>query len=106
MIPAIVESAMCEKQDAFPASGKKNTPELSSQVVNLMNKESEYIVGGFTPLPAYIAGGQGSTLRDIDGKEYIDFIAMFSAGSLGQCHPKLVEAITSTAQTCKKHFSY
>lgn len=105
MTPAIFESAVGEKISAFPASGKKNTPELSPQVLELMKKENEYIVGGFTPLPAYIAGGQGSTLRDIDGKEYIDFIAMFSAGSLGQCHPKLVKAMTSTAQTCTRQDS-
>ncbi|KAJ5923154.1 hypothetical protein N7454_008399 [Penicillium verhagenii] len=94
----MVASAACDMHDTSPVSGKKDTPELSPQVLELMKKESEYIVGGFTPLPVYIVGGQGSTLRDVDGKEYIDFIAMFSAGSLGQCHPKLVEAITSTAQ--------
>ncbi|OGE47679.1 hypothetical protein PENARI_c038G09160 [Penicillium arizonense] len=99
MAQTVVESTVSEKHDVSPASPKKSIPALSPQVAELMKKESEYIVGGFTPLPAYITGGQGSMLRSIDGKEYIDFIAMFSAGSLGQCHPKLVEAVTSTAQT-------
>jgi hypothetical protein len=63
MTQTIVESIESKRHDVFPASPRKSTPALSPQVAELMKKESEYIVGGFTPLPAYITGGEGSTLR-------------------------------------------
>jgi hypothetical protein len=63
MAQTVVESTVSEKHDVSPASPKKSIPALSPQVAELMKKENEYIVGGFTPLPAYITGGQGSMLR-------------------------------------------
>src|SRR2546425_946918 len=39
-----------------------------------------------------MARGTGSTLRDEDGKEYIDFIAGIGVGSVGPCPPHYVEA--------------
>ena len=40
-----------------------------------------------------MARGQGCTLVDEDGNEYIDFIAGIGVGSLGHCHPAYVEAL-------------
>jgi 4-aminobutyrate aminotransferase-like enzyme len=40
-----------------------------------------------------MARGQGSTLIDEDGQEYIDFIAGITIGSVGHCHPHYVEAL-------------
>jgi 4-aminobutyrate aminotransferase-like enzyme len=40
-----------------------------------------------------MARGQGTTLIDEDGQEYIDFIAGISVGSVGHCHPHYVEAL-------------
>jgi 4-aminobutyrate aminotransferase-like enzyme len=31
--------------------------------------------------------------QDVDGKEYIDFIGMFSAVNTGHCHPYIQEAL-------------
>jgi len=40
-----------------------------------------------------MARGQGSTLIDEDGNEYIDFIAGIGVGSVGHCHPHYVDAL-------------
>ncbi len=40
-----------------------------------------------------MARGQGTTLIDEDGQEYIDFIAGITIGSVGNCHPHYVEAL-------------
>ena len=45
-----------------------------------------------------MARGQGCTLIDEDGNEYIDFIAGIGVGSVGHCHPHYVEAIKRQAE--------
>lgn len=47
-------------------------------------------VGG-TPL--FFERGNGATLRDVDGNEYVDFCMSWGALSLGHCHPKVMEAV-------------
>ncbi|KAJ4196212.1 hypothetical protein NW759_016408 [Fusarium solani] len=61
--------------------------------------EAKYAVGGLNPVPGIIVSGKGSTLIDVDGKEIIDFICMFSAANLGHCYPKLVKAIVDSVKT-------
>ncbi|KAI0126182.1 putative acetylornithine aminotransferase [Xylariales sp. AK1849] len=66
---------------------------LSKAAQHLLDIESQYTVGGFTPLPGFMERGLGAKLWDIDGKEYLDFICMFSACNQGHCHPKIVSAM-------------
>ncbi len=40
-----------------------------------------------------MARGQGCTLIDEDGNEYLDFVAGIAVGSVGHCHPHYVEAL-------------
>lgn len=47
--------------------------------------------------PIAIVRGEGSTLYDAQGKEYLDLFAGFGAGVLGHCHPDLVKAVTEQA---------
>lgn len=46
-----------------------------------------------TPLALEIVKARGSSLWDINGKEYIDLIAGISVCNIGHCHPKVIEAI-------------
>lgn len=51
---------------------------------------------GFVPLVAVEA--RGSILKDIEGREYIDFVSQTSgSASVGSGHPKVVEAIKTQA---------
>ncbi|WP_299981537.1 acetylornithine transaminase [Desulfobacula sp.] len=43
--------------------------------------------------------GEGTSLWDEDGKEYIDFLAGIAVCSLGHCHPRITEAINRQAST-------
>ncbi|GAA1767130.1 acetylornithine transaminase [Nonomuraea bangladeshensis] len=44
--------------------------------------------------PIALARGEGSRVWDVDGREYLDFIAGIATSSLGHAHPALVEAVT------------
>ncbi|RDL32479.1 uncharacterized protein BP5553_08935 [Venustampulla echinocandica] len=67
---------------------------LSKQTQELVDLEHKYTAGGFRPMPAFFVEGKGAKLWDVDGKEYIDFIAMFSAVNTGHCNPKILAAVT------------
>jgi len=43
--------------------------------------------------PFYISRAKGSTVYDLDGREYIDLCTSFGAALLGHGHPRVVEAI-------------
>ena len=45
------------------------------------------------PAPLYFSHGQGSRLFDVDGNEYIDYVAAYGPLILGHSHPELVEAV-------------
>ncbi len=44
--------------------------------------------------PVAIARGEGSTVWDVDGRRYLDFIGGIAVTSLGHGHPALVEAVS------------
>ncbi|EXJ82255.1 hypothetical protein A1O3_06068 [Capronia epimyces CBS 606.96] len=71
---------------------------LTPEAQHLQQLEIDYTVGGFTPLPGFFERGQGAKLWDINGREYLDFICMFSAGNQGHCHPKIVAAMIEQMQ--------
>lgn len=50
------------------------------------------------PLALEIVKATGSTLIDVDGKEYIDLIGGISVCNVGHCHPKVVEAVKQQAE--------
>ena len=45
-----------------------------------------------------IVKAKGSTLIDVNGKEYIDLIGGISVCNVGHCHPKVVEAVKQQAE--------
>ena len=59
-----------------------------------------HVKSGFTPLPVAIAKSKNSTLWDVNGKEYIDFLSFFAVANMGHAHPKIVEASCKAIQEC------
>ena len=55
------------------------------------------IVGTYRRQPVVFVRGEGARLWDIEGKEYVDFVAGIAVCSLGHSHPKVVEAICRQA---------
>ena len=49
--------------------------------------------------PVFIAGGQGSSLTDVDGRSYIDYVLSWGPLILGHCHPEVVEALARVIGT-------
>ena len=47
--------------------------------------------------PRFIARGAGSKTYDIDGNEYIDYVASWGPLILGHAHPSIIEAISAAA---------
>ena len=40
----------------------------------------------------FIESGQGALLRDVEGREYVDFAGGIGAMNIGHSHPKVVAA--------------
>ncbi len=67
----------------------------------LFEEEQNYIAPGLQTIALYaqlaIDGGKGATLRDVDGKEYLDFVAGIGVASLGYGHPDWAKAVGEQA---------
>jgi len=48
---------------------------------------------------AVLARGQGARVWDVDGTEYLDFLAGIAVNALGHVHPVFVDAVSSQAAT-------
>ncbi|MEM7505284.1 MAG: ornithine--oxo-acid transaminase [Pseudomonadota bacterium] len=53
----------------------------------------------YKPLDVVIARGQGVHVWDVEGRQYLDCLSAYSAVNQGHCHPRILEAMTSQAQT-------
>ncbi len=69
---------------------------LDSQ--SIFDKDSKYVMQTYGRQPIVIASGKGSTVYDIEGREYIDCVAGIAVNNVGHCHPHLVEAIKDQAE--------
>ncbi|MDG5491401.1 ornithine--oxo-acid transaminase [Psychroserpens sp. SPM9] len=68
----------------------------SQQAIDLENK---YGAHNYHPLPVVLSRGEGVYVWDVEGKQYYDFLSAYSAVNQGHCHPKIVNAMTTQAQT-------
>ncbi len=57
------------------------------------------VMNTFGPPALVLTEGQGTRVRDISGKEYLDLLGGIAVNTLGYAHPVLVEAITTQVQT-------
>lgn len=60
--------------------------------------EDKYGAHNYHPLPVVLERGEGVLVWDVDGKQYYDFLAAYSAVNQGHCHPKIVSALIEQAQ--------
>ena len=61
--------------------------------------EAKYIQPTYTRQPITLTRGSGARVWDSEGNEYIDCIAGVAVNVCGHCHPKVVEAIRTQAET-------
>jgi acetylornithine/N-succinyldiaminopimelate aminotransferase len=51
------------------------------------------IMSTYNKVPLIFVKGKGSRLWDIQGKAYLDFFPGWGVGSLGHCHPKVMQGV-------------
>jgi len=61
--------------------------------------EDKHGAHNYHPLPVVLSRGEGVHVWDVEGKKYYDFLSAYSAVNQGHCHPKIVNAMISQAQT-------
>jgi acetylornithine aminotransferase/acetylornithine/N-succinyldiaminopimelate aminotransferase len=59
--------------------------------------EHRYMMGSFRRLPLTLVEGRGLTVRDSEGREYLDMVAGIAVNALGHAHPAVAEAIARQA---------
>lgn len=69
---------------------------ISSQ--EAIELEDKYGAHNYHPLPVVLDRGEGVLVWDVEGKQYFDFLAAYSAVNQGHCHPKIVAALIEQAQ--------
>lgn len=52
----------------------------------------------YHPLPVVLTEGDGVWVKDVEGNEYIDMLASYSAVSQGHCHPKILETLKKQSE--------
>ncbi|CAG0880934.1 unnamed protein product [Cyprideis torosa] len=70
---------------------------LSSKTTALIEREEKFGAHNYGPIPVVITRGKGVKVWDVDGKEYYDFLAAYSAVNQGHCHPRILKAMTDYA---------
>ena len=59
---------------------------------------SKTVVNNYGAFDVVMSHGKGSTMWDVNGKKYIDFLAGIAVNSLGTDYPPLVEAVKKQAE--------
>jgi acetylornithine/N-succinyldiaminopimelate aminotransferase len=65
----------------------------------LMMLSGKYIANTYARYPIVLVRGKGTRVWDVEGKEYLDFVAGLAVCNLGHCHPKVVKALQDQAAT-------
>ncbi len=64
----------------------------------LRGDADRYLMNTYARTPISIVRGRGSRVYDLEGREYLDFVAGIAVNVLGHGHPDLVAAIQKQAQ--------
>jgi acetylornithine/N-succinyldiaminopimelate aminotransferase len=67
------------------------------QTKNVIELDQQYHMHTFARFPIALSHGDGMKVWDVEGKEYLDFLAGIAVNVLGHNHPNLVEAISRQA---------
>jgi acetylornithine/LysW-gamma-L-lysine aminotransferase len=68
-------------------------------LMNIIEIENKYTSGVYAKQALTIVRGQGASLFDADGVEYIDCSSGHGVANLGHAHPKIAEALYKQAST-------
>lgn len=66
-------------------------------LTDLQALEERYLMRTYKRAPVEFVRGEGTSLWDSDGNEYLDFLAGISVCSVGHCNPEVVDAVSEQA---------
>jgi acetylornithine/N-succinyldiaminopimelate aminotransferase len=69
---------------------------MNSQTLMMLSEK--YVAHTYARYPILLVKGKGTRVWDMEGKEYLDFVAGLAVCNLGHCHPKVVKAIQDQAE--------
>jgi acetylornithine aminotransferase/acetylornithine/N-succinyldiaminopimelate aminotransferase len=69
-------------------------PVTETDIVEL---EHRYLMGTFRRVPLALVEGRGATVRDREGREYLDLVAGLAVNALGHAHPAVAGALADQA---------
>ncbi|XP_014241014.1 ornithine aminotransferase, mitochondrial [Cimex lectularius] len=86
---------------------KNGTPNLKTSFVSrrtqscdrYMALEKKHCANIYDSMKVVICRGQGTKVWDVDGNEYLDFLAGYAAVNTGHCHPKILQCLREQAGT-------
>jgi len=64
----------------------------------LVKRESNAIIQTYTRQDVALAKGLGARVWDLEGREYLDFVAGIAVNNVGHCHSQVVQAIQKQAE--------
>ncbi|GAA3468829.1 acetylornithine transaminase [Nonomuraea roseola] len=67
--------------------------------MNLYKRFEHAFMPNYGVPPLALARGKGSTVWDVEGRQYLDFVGGIAVDSLGHGHPALVEAVSRQVAT-------
>jgi acetylornithine aminotransferase len=68
-------------------------------MTDLKGRYAEALMNTFGPPKLVLTRGEGASVWDDAGKQYLDLLGGIAVNSLGHAHPALVEAVTTQMQT-------
>lgn len=71
------------------------SPVIGPKARRLMDRDRRVMFSAHTrtrEIPLCVDHAQGALIRDVDGKEFLDFGAGFAVVGTGHCHPRVVQA--------------
>ncbi|MBP3853765.1 MAG: aminotransferase class III-fold pyridoxal phosphate-dependent enzyme, partial [Erysipelotrichaceae bacterium] len=66
---------------------------------NFKELDQQYVAHTYARWPICVQSGQGCVLKDVEGKEYLDFTSGIGVSSLGYSHPAWVRAVSDQLQS-------
>jgi len=73
----------------------------------LIQKAETFGAHNYHPLPLVLRQGGGAKVKDVEGKEYLDFLSCYSALNFGHQHPTILKALLSQLEklaVCSRAF--
>jgi len=92
-----VNDAPSENSASAPQDDPRRRAVPGPKSKAIFDREAEAMAPGLQSIALYsqivVDHAEGCTITDVDGNEYLDFIAGIAVGSLGHCHPHYVKRL-------------